>query len=640
MQKLLEVINISSFKTTKITNPYNETDEVLELNINDGAVYRLNNVIKVSGTYTFSIWYKTNKNTTITLRILGNESQISSTTSWQKFVKTVTINSVTEQNNDIDIEVTSGAIGYFYEAFLSEGVSDTSWSPAPEDIDENVESVRSEFKQTAEEINTSVKNIKGDVSNLNIQIGKIEQSVKDNKGNISSLTTTVDGIKGTVEKQGESISNINQKADKISQDVTSVRNDLSSKITQTAEQINQKVDDVKSELSSDITQTAGQISQEVTNVRNDLTSKITQTEKKISQEIKDVNDNLSSRIDQTAGSITSTVKSEIDKIAIGGRNIAVGTSVSKENSRSCDYHVSSVVFETGDYTVSFYAKASKHETASVYLNDDSGANRIGIIFSSEINLTEEYQKFTFTKKNNKEYSGDVNGIVIRIYGKTETDNTISVKELKLEIGNKATDWSPAPEDVEEDIDNAQSAADDAKDKADSTEERVTASESKIEQLSDSISTMVTDKNGNSLMTQTGDGWTFNMGTIEDTLDDAKQTLKDLEGDMGVVDSTLSQLESLTNDLGKKTAYINMTTDDSGAPCLELGKSDSAFKVRISNTSVDFIEGSVRIAYISNRALYIERAIIKNEFQIGDNGGFIFRKRSSGNMCVRWVGGVD
>lgn len=112
------MINISSFKTTKTTNPYNETDEVLELNINDGAVYRLNNVIKVSGTYTFSIWYKTNKNTTITLRILGNESQISSGTSWKKFVKTITVNSVSDQNRDIDIEVASGAIGYFYEAFL------------------------------------------------------------------------------------------------------------------------------------------------------------------------------------------------------------------------------------------------------------------------------------------------------------------------------------------------------------------------------------------------------------------------------------------------------------------------------------------------------------------------------------------
>ena len=54
---------------------------------------------------------------------------------------------------------------------------DTSCSPAPEDIDDNIESVKSEFTQTAEEIKMSVKNIKGDVSNLNIQVGKIEQSV-------------------------------------------------------------------------------------------------------------------------------------------------------------------------------------------------------------------------------------------------------------------------------------------------------------------------------------------------------------------------------------------------------------------------------------------------------------------------------
>lgn len=275
------MINISSFKTTKTTNPYNETDEVLELNINDGAVYRLNNVIKVSGTYTFSIWYKTNKNTTITLRILGNESQISSETSWKKFVKTITVNSVSDQNNDIDIEVASGAIGYFYEACLSEGVSDTSWTPAPEDIDDNIESVKSEFSQTAEEIKMSVKNIKGDVSNLNIQVGKIEQSVADNKGNISSLTTTIDGINATVKKQGESISSIDQKADKISQQVTSVKSELNSKIELTAGEISQKVDDVRADLSSEIKQTSDKISQTVTDMNKNLSTRIDQTAKDI-----------------------------------------------------------------------------------------------------------------------------------------------------------------------------------------------------------------------------------------------------------------------------------------------------------------------------------------------------------------------
>ena len=42
-----------------------------------------------------------------------------------------------------------------------------------------------------------------------------------------------------------------------------------------------------------------------------------------------------------------------------------------------------------------------------------------------------------------------------------------------------------------------------------------------------------------------------------------------------------------NDLGKKTAYIVMTTDENGDPCIELGKEDNPFKVRITNTSISF-----------------------------------------------------
>ena len=82
----------------------------------------------------------------------------------------------------------------------------------------------------------------------------------------------------------------------------------------------------------------------------------------------------------------------------------------------------------------------------------------------------------------------------------------------------------------------------------------------------------------------------------------------------------------------------MTTDDNGDPCIELGKSDNDFKVRITNTSIDFMEGSSRIAYLSNRSLYIEKAIIKDELQIGEGSGYVWKKRSNGHMGLRWVGG--
>ena len=174
---------------------------------------------------------------------------------------------------------------------------------------------------------------------------------------------------------------------------------------------------------------------------------------------------------------------------------------------------------------------------------------------------------------------------------------------------------------------------------DSNTDRIVISETAYRQLVDSIAMIVTDKNGNSMMTQTSDGWTFNMSSIEDTLSQATNSINNISGEVDGVSDMISKLESLTSDIAQKTAYITMTTDESGSPCIELGKSDSDFKVRITNTSVDFMDGSTKIAYVSNQSLYIERTIIKEELQIGEGGGVAWKKRSNGHVGLRWVGDV-
>ena len=140
------------------------------------------------------------------------------------------------------------------------------------------------------------------------------------------------------------------------------------------------------------------------------------------------------------------------------------------------------------------------------------------------------------------------------------------------------------------------------------------------------------------MTQTSNGWTFNMGQISDTLDQAASELNKLSGSVDGIGDTINKLNSIVDDLGKKTAYIVMATDESGNPCIELGKEGNPFKVRITNTSVDFMDGSSKVAYVSNKALYIEKAIIKDELQIGEGSGFVWKRRSNGNMGLRWVEG--
>ena len=128
-----------------------------------------------------------------------------------------------------------------------------------------------------------------------------------------------------------------------------------------------------------------------------------------------------------------------------------------------------------------------------------------------------------------------------------------------------------------------------------------------------------------------------MGAINQTLNSAKDQLNNLSGQVTEAEKIIDGVNDLANDIAKKTAYMNVTTVD-GQPAIELGQTNSGFKLRITNTSIDFLDGSSRIAYISNKVLYIEKAIIKDELQIGDGKGFVWKRRSNGNMGLRWVGG--
>lgn len=201
-------------------------------------------------------------------------------------------------------------------------------------------------------------------------------------------------------------------------------------------------------------------------------------------------------------------------------------------------------------------------------------------------------------------------------------------------------WSPAKEDMAtyQEAKDAKDAADTANGKADDLTTRIEGAESIIDQLSDAIVKMVTDKNGTSLMTQTSTGWTFNMGTYKDQISEALGKLTTAEGKLTAAEQRLNNFDRLTKDLNNKTAYINVTTNEKKQPVLELGKAGDAFKIRISNTSVDYMDGSTRVAYVSNRQLFIETATVKNELKIGEPDGFIWKKRANGNLGLRWTGG--
>lgn len=97
--------------------------------------------------------------------------------------------------------------------------------------------------------------------------------------------------------------------------------------------------------------------------------------------------------------------------------------------------------------------------------------------------------------------------------------------------------------------------------------------------------------------------------------------------------SLNGTQHSISDLGMIGEYVEIGTYE-GEPCIELGEKDSDFKLIITNTRIQFMEGTTVPAYINNQSLHISKAVVEEELQ---QGGFVWKVRSNGNLGLVWKG---
>lgn len=410
---------MSTFNEIEMTTPYGDTDNVLELNIDSSSdAYMLQDVIKLPSTYTFSIWYRTESDSQITFNVLGESETVNSNTTWNKFVKTVTVETLNETS--IYIMPSVGVNSYFYEGYLAEGITDTSWLPAPEDIEGEIGSVRSELVQTADSILARVSASDGRISTLETNLEGITGRVEDAEGNISKVSQTVDGVTTEISDAKGSSTTLKARLEGIESTVTDTENNLQSQITQNSEQI---------------------------------ALRATKTE----------------------------VESYINAISIGGRNLIIRHTETEET----------WINTSGDL-----------ETHSNHATSDY----ISVTPSSD---------YMFTKKESELYPGNTAYFRYAWYDSEQTyigRAANSSKEFlwtapsgayyvrisypidcypKFEKGNKATDWTPAPEDIDSKINTVESnftqRADNIEARVETTEGNITSLRTSVDGISGEIS---------------------------------------------------------------------------------------------------------------------------------------------------------
>ena len=333
----------------------------------------------------------------------------------------------------------------------------------------------------------------------------------------------------------------------------------------------------------------------------DLESRINQAELKVTPDA----------IISTVSS-TYTTKEEFENLQVGGRNMIKGANpfyvstnvkdnaVVNEQSLELVYGDSSKdtwfelrLYDTvkagEEYTLSFDCEGIEEGVTPVYYIQGSKG-------TPNFTLTNGRVKHTF-KLNKENATGyllidDVNTSESR-----PSNTRIVLSNPKLEKGNKATDWTPAPDDFNVEIGNVQR---EVKDLSDTLGDSV----STITQLSNSISTLVRGENGQTLMSQDENGWYFN---IED----------------------LNEIKSYVR--------IGKYQEDGGGPiqpCLELGQEETTFRLIITNTKFVFLDGSFEPAWFTNEEMHIKKAAIEEELI---QGGFIWKTHGNGNLGLLWKG---
>ena len=418
------------------------------------------------------------------------------------------------------------------------------------------------------------------------------KELADAKANLESVTGRVDATESEITKAQTRLTNAETAVQKAQSDATEAQGNATTAINnaKTAQGV---ADDAKAK--------AEQAQKDLA----DLTNKVTSNTTKIEQN--------ADAIKLQATKITET-GNKIDNLEIGGRNLISNIS---SNWQQGQWRNTDGTYENFDGRIctKIGLKVSPGETYAIkiYLNG----------------VTDKYLLFIEYGRDGS-FLGSVIGVTNLIYNVpsdvyelrfvlyenvTLDDLTSGAIRVKLEKGNKATDWTPAPEDVDEVINTERT-------------ERQSAIETKANEITSKVSETYVSNSAfehyqntvSSQFTQTKNDFTW---SINQSVNDAKNEMS------GQIDSVNGRVDGLKQTTDNVNSYMSFDND-----ALTLGKSDSAFKTKITNQEWSIQKNGAKVTYINDQTMYITDGQFTQSLKIG---AFGFVPRANGSLDFKKVG---
>ncbi|VQI05033.1 PblB [Streptococcus pneumoniae] len=342
-------------------------------------------------------------------------------------------------------------------------------------------SVATDYKEAPEDIEGQISTVE---SNFKQRADSLEAGV-------SRLT---EGLRTKVD-----ISALNVTAENIRQSVKSLETDTQNKL-------NQKLSQAEFEVR------AGSIRQEILNATKDKASK--------------------SELTQTAEELASRIAS----VKVGGRNYYRDSEKIRTSTRFFSFPLHPYLSQENvgeTWTLSFDLKINEGGEIRPLLFYHYQTNRFGLKASADITPSKEWQRFTFTgpvifPNDDPRYSrGEM---ALYDHG---GNNNYSVRRIKLEKGTLATDWSPAPEDIEGQISTVESTF----------KQRANSLEAGVNRLTEGLRTKV------------------DISALNVTAENIRQSVKSLETDtQNKLNQKLSQAEFEVRAGSIRQEILNATKD--------------------------------------------------------------------------------
>lgn len=482
---------------------------------------------------------------------------------------------------------------------------------------------------------------KADSAQLNLD--NANKELADAKANLESVTGRVDATESETTKAQTRLTIAETAVQKAQSDATTAKGNAQTAIGN-AQEAQNAADDAKAK--------AEQAQKDLA----ELTNKVASNTTKIEQN--------SDAIKLQAKSITET-SNKVDNLQIGGRNLlrnsssftdwnnSGGWKITKDDSHSTiscstsnstslnlysmySKKVNMNLLLNQNFTLSFDLKVddwSKWDIPSPVILEYYNANNARIYYHDTY-LSDSFVKIKGDKKNGEwvkvvlTKKGDLSNMNIGVDNVTLNDvkffgvrfalfknGSIHIRKPKLEIGTISTDWTPAPEDIDDAINEErttrQSAIETKANEITSKVSETYVSNSALNHYKEEVSTQ---------FSQTKSDFTW---SINQSVTDAKNEMN------GQINSVNGRLDGLKQTTDNVNSYMSFDND-----ALTLGKSNSAFKTKITNQEWSIQKNGAKVTYINDQTMYITDGQFTQSLKVG---AFGFVPRANGSLDFKKVG---